>query len=174
MSKGMCCSASQRMDSLISDVDIFGKLTRLAMTEPPDTPITVSVAWIPPWASAWRMACWTAAACRISPPWMEPTGTGAMPNPTSSYDSPVGRSSTALTALEPMSSPTTSVRFGFRRHNAMIPPSPFHGSIREVTESRSNAPQDPRNSRSSEQIHGHGSFTDLGSSLWRPSMTRRP
>ena len=68
MSNGMCCSASHRIDSPSSLSDIFGRLTRLAMTEPPDTPMTASVAWTPPCTRAWRIACCTASGCFTSPP----------------------------------------------------------------------------------------------------------
>ena len=53
------------------------------------------------------MASATAPASMMAPSTMESGGTGSLPNAATRYPLPAGFSSTALTALDPMSSPTT-------------------------------------------------------------------
>src|SRR5258705_7771070 len=58
-----------------------------------------------------RMASATDPASMMAPSTIASAGTGSMPNAVTRYPLPDGFSSTALTALDPMSSPTTVLAF---------------------------------------------------------------
>ena len=105
----MYCSASQWIDSASSASVITGRLIFLTMTALPESDATMSRVLIRLPSSRRRIASATAAASMMAPSTMVSPGTGSVPNATTLKDRPDGRSSTALTALDPMSSPTTGL-----------------------------------------------------------------
>src|SRR6266496_4657398 len=110
MSKGMYCSASQWIDSASSSVLIWGRLIFLTMTALPETLVATSwVLILLAWKSRW-MASMTAPESMIAPSTIASGGRGSRPM-LSSWNSspplPPDLTSTAFTADEPMSTPTT-------------------------------------------------------------------
>src|SRR4051794_28643925 len=76
------------------------------MTALPDREAATSLVLMLRVSNRRRIASATAAASMIAPSTMLSGGTGSLPNPVTLYPLPAGLSSIALTALEPMSSPT--------------------------------------------------------------------
>ena len=114
MSKGMYCSASQWIDSASSSWLIWGRLIFLTMTALPETLVATSFVLIL-WALKRRwIASITAPESMMAPSTIASGGSGSMPMFTSWYSAPPlppGFSSTALTAEEPMSRPTSPFFF---------------------------------------------------------------
>src|SRR2546426_3755878 len=80
------------------------------MTAFPESEAHTSLAWNALFASnTRRMASTTAVESMMAPSTMLSGGIGSMPNATTRYALPAGLSSTALTALDPMSSPTIAL-----------------------------------------------------------------
>ena len=110
MSNGMYCSASQWMDSASSSELICGRLIFLTMTALPETPVATSpVLILLSWNRRWIESI-TAPESMIAPSTIASGGSGSIPMFRSWYSSPPlppTLSSTALTAEEPMSTPTS-------------------------------------------------------------------
>src|ERR1043166_450198 len=113
MSNGMYCSASQEIDSASSLSVITGSVIFFTMTAFPDneaqTSLPLKAAF---WSNTRRIASDTAPASMMAPSTIASVGPGSEPNAAMRYPLPAGLSSTAFTALDPMSSPTTA--FGLR------------------------------------------------------------
>src|SRR6266478_5939304 len=107
MSNGMYCSASQIMDSASSDSVITGRLIFLTMTAFPDSEAATSFVLKALFSNNRRIASATAAPSMMAPSTMLSGGTDSMANATTLKPLPTAFSSTALTALDPMSRPTT-------------------------------------------------------------------
>src|ERR1035437_4966278 len=105
----MYCSASQWIDSASSASVIPGRVIFLTMTALPDSEATTSRVLMRLLSNSRLITSATAAAAMIAPSPIVSPGTGPAPKPTTLKDGPEGRSSTILTALEPMSSPTTGL-----------------------------------------------------------------
>src|SRR4030095_7497478 len=109
MSNGMYCSASQKIDSANSDSVITGSVIFLTMTALPESEAQTSLALNALLCSKTRrIASATAPASMMAPSTIESGGTGSLPNAATRNPFPDGLSSTAFTALDPMSSPTTA------------------------------------------------------------------
>ncbi len=106
MSNGMYCSASQRIDSLSSAGVITGRLIFFTMTALPESDAATSLVLNALFSNSRLMASVTALPSMIAPSTIASGGTGSVPNAATLNPFPAGFSSTALTALEPMSSPT--------------------------------------------------------------------
>jgi len=107
MSNGMYCSASHWIESSSSAGVMTGSVIFLTMTALPDNEAQTSFALNALFsAKTRRMASATAPASMMAPSTMASGGTGCMPKAATRYPRPDGRNSTALTALDPMSSPT--------------------------------------------------------------------
>src|SRR5688572_3338115 len=110
MSNGMYCSASQKIDSANSDSVITGSVIFLTITALPESEAQTSFALNALLCSKTRrIASATAPASMMAPSTIESGGTGSLPNAATRNPFPDGFSSTALTALDPMSSPTTAL-----------------------------------------------------------------
>src|SRR5215203_4142013 len=110
MSNGMYCSASQKIDSSSSDSVITGNVIFLTITAFPESEAQTSLALNDLLCSKTRrIASATAPASMMAPSTIESGGTGSLPNAATRNPFPDGFSSTALTALDPMSSPTTAL-----------------------------------------------------------------
>ena len=102
----MYCSASQRMDSASSTSVICGKLIFLTITALPDSEAATSRFFVPARANARRIASVALAASMIAPSTMLSGAMSSRAKATTRNDLPAAFSSTTLTALEPISSPT--------------------------------------------------------------------
>src|SRR6185436_17431911 len=110
MSNGMYCSASQKIDSSSSDAVITGSVIFLTITAFPESEAQTSFALnVLLCSNTRRIASATAPASMMAPSTIESGGTGSLPNAATRNPFPEGFSSTALTALDPMSSPTTAL-----------------------------------------------------------------
>src|SRR6185503_17269265 len=110
MSNGMYCSASQKIDSANSDSVITGSVIFLTITALPESEAQTSFALNDLLCSKTRrIASATAPASMMAPSTIESGGTGSLPNAATRNPFPDGFSSTAFTALDPMSSPTTAL-----------------------------------------------------------------
>src|SRR5204863_3321929 len=96
-----------------------GRLIFLTMTALPDRDAATSLHLKALLAKRRRIASATAAPSMIAPSTMLSGGTGSLANAATLYDFPTAFSSTALTALDPMSRPTTA--FGLPRPNTAAP-----------------------------------------------------
>src|SRR3954471_23735456 len=100
------------MDSASSDSAMTGRLIFLTITALPDSDAATSFVLKALFSNRRRIASATAAPSMIAPSTMLSGGTGSAPNAdTRNAPLPAGLSSTALTALEPMSRPTTALDF---------------------------------------------------------------
>src|SRR5436190_15981091 len=107
MSNGMYCSASHWIDSPSSASVIAGRLIFLTMTALPESDAATSFVLNALFENRRLMASATALLSMMAPSTMLSGGTGSEPKATTLYPLPAGLISTALTALDPMSSPTT-------------------------------------------------------------------
>src|SRR5262245_1097574 len=107
MSNGMYCSASHWIDSLSSASVIAGRLIFLTMTAFPDRDAATSLVLNALFENRRLMESATALLSMMAPSTILSGGTGSEPNATTLCPLPAGLSSTALTALEPISRPTT-------------------------------------------------------------------
>src|SRR5215203_2803414 len=96
------------MDSASSCSVIFGSVIFLTMTALPASEAATSFVRMFFDSKRRRIASATAAPSMMAPSTMLSGGTGSMPNAVTLNDLPEPLSSTALTALEPMSKPTTA------------------------------------------------------------------
>src|SRR5215475_8844039 len=99
------------MDSPSSDGVITGRLIFLTMTELPDSDAATSFVLNALFSNSRRIASATAAPSMIAPSTMLSGGTGSLARATTRKPFPAGLSSTALTALDPISRPTTAFVF---------------------------------------------------------------
>src|SRR5262249_48957845 len=108
------------MDSPSSASVITGRLIFLTITALPESDAATSLVlnWL--FSNTRRMASATAEPSMIAPSTMLSGGTGSMPKATTFQALPDGLSSTALTALDPMSRPTTA--FELPRPNTTVCP----------------------------------------------------
>src|SRR5262245_42949096 len=100
------------MDSASSFSVITGRVIFLTMTALPESDAHTSFdlkAFFP--SNTRRMASATETASMIAPSTIASGGTGSAPNAVTLYPLPAGFTSTALTALDPMSSPTIVLAF---------------------------------------------------------------
>src|SRR3954465_14272636 len=146
MSKGMYCSASQKIDSASSASVITGRLIFLTITALPESDAATSLHLKALFWNRRRIASATAVPSMIAPSTMLSGGAGSLAKAATLYDFPAAFSSTALTALDPMSSPTTAL--GLPRPST-APPHPQSGyqsqrpvNRRKFAECRKNC--DPR------------------------------
>src|SRR5947208_1250965 len=109
MSNGMYCSASQKIDSASSASVITGRLIFLTMTAFPDSDAATSLLLNVLLSKSRRIASATAAPSMMAPSTMLSGGIGSLANAATLYVLPTALSSTALTALDPMSRPTTAL-----------------------------------------------------------------
>src|SRR5262245_28501571 len=107
MSNGMYCSASQKIDSSSSAGVMTGSEIFLTMTALPDSDATTSLVLNAFDSKTRRIASATAVPSMMAPSTMLSGGTGSAPKAATRNPFPAGFSSTALTALEPISRPTT-------------------------------------------------------------------
>src|SRR5438270_101711 len=114
----MYCSASHRIDSESSASVITGRLIFLTMTALPESEAATSFVLNALFSNRRLIASATAAASIIAPSTMLSGGTGSIANAMTLYPLPAALSSTALTALEPMSRPTTD--FDLPRPNTIV------------------------------------------------------
>src|SRR4051794_14100739 len=106
MSNGMYCSASQEIVSLSSAAVITGRLIFLTMTALPDSEAATSLVLIPRVSYRRGSASDPRSSSMMAPSTMLSVGIGSVPNADTLKPLPTARSSTALTALDPMSRPT--------------------------------------------------------------------
>ena len=99
------------MDSASSASVITGRLIFLTMTALPDSEAATSLVLNALFSNRRRMASATAVPSMMAPSTMLSGGTGSTANAVTLKPLPDGFSSTALTALEPMSRPTTAFDF---------------------------------------------------------------
>src|SRR5688500_12571741 len=100
-----------------------GRVIFLTMTALPESDAQTSLVLKAEFCSKMRrIDSATAPASMMAPSTMESGGTGAMPKAATRYPLPAGFNSTALTALDPMSSPTTL--FDFRNMYPQPGPEP--------------------------------------------------
>src|SRR6185503_18628314 len=121
MSKGMYCSASQWMDSASSSGLICGSEIFLTMTALPETLVATSLVLIFWEVKSRWIASMTAPESMIAPSTIASGGSASIPMLTSWCSAPPlppDLSSTALTAEDPMSSPTSPFFFPNRPKSA--------------------------------------------------------
>src|SRR5215218_3336529 len=94
------------MDSASSARVITGRVIFLTMTALPESDAATSFVWILRPSNSRRIASATAAPSMMAPSTMLSGGTDSEPKAVTLNVFPVGFSSTALTALDPMSRPT--------------------------------------------------------------------
>src|SRR4051795_3627224 len=94
------------MDSASSVSDICGRGIFLTITALPESDAATSFVLIAPPANRRRIASATAPPSMMAPSTMLSGGMGSLPNAATLNALPAGLSSTALTALEPISRPT--------------------------------------------------------------------
>src|SRR4029078_13529099 len=94
------------MGSASSVSDICGRVIFLTMTALPESDAATSLVLIAPLVNRRRIASATAPPSMIAPSTMLSGCTGSLPNAATLNALPAGLSSTALTALEPISRPT--------------------------------------------------------------------
>ena len=99
------------MDSASSASVITGRLIFLTMTELPDSEAATSFVLNALFSNSRRIASATAAPSMMAPSTILSGGTGSVANAETRNPLPAGFSSTAFTALEPMSRPTTAFDF---------------------------------------------------------------
>ena len=119
MSKGMYCSASQVIELASSPSVIAGSVIFLTITALPESDAATSRFLMPSRSKSRRMASATAVPSMMAPSTMVSAGSGSMPKATTFQPLPEAFSSTALTALDPISSPTTG--FCFRNSTPTSP-----------------------------------------------------
>src|SRR5438270_1982252 len=107
MSNGMYCSASHWIDSPSAASVMAGRLIFLTMTALPEREAATSLVLNALLEKRRLMASATALLSMMAPSTMLSGGTGSEPNAATFHPFPAGLSSTALTALDPMSRPTT-------------------------------------------------------------------
>src|SRR5262245_42270738 len=108
------------MDSPSSASVITGRLIFLTITALPESDAATSLGLNCLFSKTRLIASATAAPSMIPPSTMLSGGTGSMPNATTFHALPADFSSTALTALDPMSRPTTA--FDLPRPNTTVCP----------------------------------------------------
>ena len=111
MSNGMYCSASQWMDSASSAAVMTGRLIFLTMTALPESDAATSLVVKVFCPNNRLIASATATPSTIAPSTMLSGGIGSVAKAVTLNVLPTAFNSTALTALEPMSSPTTALFF---------------------------------------------------------------
>ena len=116
MSKGMYCSASQRIDSSSSSRVMLGRLIFFTITEWPETAVATCFDLMPAESIASRIASTIALEFRNAPCTMASAGSFAVPTWSSSTRLLRTAHSTAFTDEEPMSRPT--IDFDFPREKS--------------------------------------------------------
>src|SRR6476660_2344650 len=97
------------MDSASSASDMIGSVIFLTITALPESDAATSLVLIARPSNSRRMASATAAPSMMAPSTMLSGGRFSVPKPVTLYVFPDALSSTALTALEPMSRPTRAL-----------------------------------------------------------------
>src|SRR5688572_22719993 len=107
------------MESFSSDSVITGSVIFLTITALPESEAQTSLALKPLFSKRRLIEFATALASIMAPSTIASAGTGSMPKAATRKSLAVGLSSTAFTALDPMSSPTTL--FCFRNTITSVP-----------------------------------------------------